>query len=85
MAATAFISDAKKKVYWRTATKMATLIIKADGKTLTPRLSGVVAGSVVAAGVGVVAFPLAAGLALADALATALEAATTVEEFVALL
>lgn len=53
MAATAFISDAKKKVYWRAATKKATLIIKADGKTLTPRLS-VVAGSVVGFGVAVV-------------------------------
>lgn len=59
MAATEFTSDAKKKVYWRAATKLATLIIKADGKTLTPRLV-VVAGSVVVAGVGVVTFPLAA-------------------------
>ena len=56
MAATAFTSDAKKKVYWRAATKMATLIIKADGKTLTPRLSAVVAGVVAGAGGGVVAF-----------------------------
>ena len=58
MAATAFTSAAKKKVYWKAATKMATLIIKADGKTSTPRLA--VVGSVVVAGVGVLAFPLAA-------------------------
>ena len=49
MAAAAFTSDAKKKVYWIAATKMVALIIKADGKTLTPRLV-VVAGSVVVAG-----------------------------------
>ena len=53
MAATAFTSDTKKKVYWRAATKMVTLIIMADGKTFTPRLA--VVGSVVDAG-GVVVF-----------------------------
>ena len=46
---------AKKEVYRRAATKMTTLITKADGKTLTPRLSDVVAGSDVGAGVGVLA------------------------------
>ena len=59
MAATSFTSDVKKKVYWRTATKMAKLIIKVGGKTLTPRLSAVVAGSLVVAGEEVVAFPAA--------------------------
>lgn len=54
MAAIAFTSDTKKKVYWRAATKMVTLIIKADGKTFTPRLA--VVGSVVDTGAVAVVF-----------------------------